>query len=245
MRTGGPYGGVTTGFAIPPNAPDDVDHAHDKLVALHQRLEALKQEIRDAESKVIQAQADDIVAVADAVAEGKLVDDPNAREQKARRNVEKSRAPQAGIELACDRAGNALLAQIDQHRDEWHATIHPALTSAHSDYLAAIDAAIDAAGRITSGRATLAWLDQFTPDSESQGGITVEPQQYAGAATLKIDTSLIDPNARGHLEPILAAARTLTAEEPPPPAPRSLVAALPDDAPIRVRPRRTPTPVAA
>ena len=241
MRTGGFHSSVTLGLAIPPNPPADVEQAHDKLVALAERVADLKAEIRTAESKIVEARAADIVHVADEAAEGRMVDNPNAREQKATRNVEKSRAPQAGIELAVDRAGDHLLAVIHAHRDQWTAAQHDQLAAAHGEYQHAVAAALTAATKMRSARAAIRWLrDEIDPTGPDP--IT----GYSGEDDLEVDSQhRPSPNERLKADVLLQAAAALTAEPLPPPAPRNLVAARPDNARDPIRPRRATTPVAA
>lgn len=207
--------GVTvpfTSYTIPPSAPEPVQQAWLELTRIGILYDDARGDLKSAKQALVAAQADDVKAVAAATTAGEAVADPREHERVAQAEVYRLETLLPGYRQAADQAGNTLAQLIDQHRDEWQAT----LTEKADELAASYDAALSEARLILSAfipaRAGLAWVSNFDAAQAQSGKYT----QFSGGTVRVSGRRFGVQQLRAEYNPVDLLAVAAHATDPPP-----------------------------
>jgi hypothetical protein len=214
-------------FAIPPSAPEPVQHAWLELNRVGALLEDAKSDLKDAKAALVQAQAADVRAAVAATGEGREVTDPQERERVAQAEVHRLEALLPGYRQAADEAGNTLAQVIADHKDEWAESLTERadeLAAAYDEALAEARLALAAFIPAQAGRN---WVANFDASQARSGQYT----QFSGGRVRVSGRRVGIQELRAQYDPVdlLQVAALATASPPPrtpePPSRRTKVAA--------------------
>lgn len=183
---------IETSFAVPAEAPPDVEAAWLKFDRLAVEYEDARQALKSGPRALDAAKQNDRAANGADYAAGRTPKDPLQHEQAAEKTLQALKAKVEGLLSAIDTAGDNLLETIDAVHDDWIDTARSTLAADLADYIAHVKAARSAAQRLATSRGVVRWLDGWRL-VRGGGGIIVNDlaSRYTGRGSVSVDTANI------------------------------------------------------
>jgi hypothetical protein len=142
-----------------------------ELEEVRDDYEALKKERRVTETRLRSLRGEreravfaDRAALADAIREGKP-ESTGTKVEKIEKEIVACEHRLEALELALDDAEDDLLAQVDEHRDEWGSDVETGLEAAREQYAEAVESLAAARAKVSAHYALLRWVRLF-PEEE-------------------------------------------------------------------------------
>lgn len=213
-----PYKNVTvTSYAIPANAPEQVEAAWSRFdehgstyAEAHDLLKNRAARIKDAQRADLERNRDDLAA-------GRTVKDPDRCERKAAAEIAAAEATEAAYLALLDQDGDELLIAIDEARDEWLADAGAELTEAYAKYVEHLHAARVTAHRVGEVQGTVDWLNRWRLIHGDDGILWDDVEtSYTGPTKVTVDTRELRRHSSVSAASLLTdLERSATGEQPP------------------------------